>query len=150
LTAPLAHCENGTEQPTARTSSPARTKVTGARIANRAQAEAGSSDSSRPSFGAQPGTGPQVRASSPLQARCRTDFQPETAIGQGHAGAGALVPEPGHGRGDSGFRRPGELDLPAWLDGRRGARRDPPDHGRDRFDAFPGNGVGDVVEVDQV
>jgi hypothetical protein len=51
-------------------------RVTGARIANLAQAEVGSSASSRPSFGAQPGTGPHVRASSPLQARCRTDFQP--------------------------------------------------------------------------
>ncbi len=30
------------------------------------------------------------------------------------------------------------------------ARRDPPDRGRDRFDAFPGNGVSDVVEVDQM
>jgi hypothetical protein len=74
------HCENGTEQPTARTSSPARTNVTGARIANRAQAEAGSSDSSRPGLGAQPGTGPHVRASSPPQVRCRTDFQPVSRL----------------------------------------------------------------------
>jgi len=66
LTAPLAHRENGTEQPTARTSSPPRTNVTGARIANLAQAEAESSASSQPFFGAQPGTGPHVRGSSPL------------------------------------------------------------------------------------
>jgi hypothetical protein len=76
--------------------------------------------------------------------------QPETALGQGQPGAGALVPEPGDRRADSGVRRPGWLDLPAGLDGHRGARRDPPDRGRDRFDAFPGNGVGDVVEVDQM
>ncbi|HEV8274824.1 MAG TPA: hypothetical protein VGQ26_03890 [Streptosporangiaceae bacterium] len=56
----------------------------------------------------------------------------------------------GDRRADSGVRRPGWLDLPAGLDGHRGARRDPPDRGRDRFDAFPGNGVGDVVEVDQM
>ena len=76
--------------------------------------------------------------------------EPETALGHGQPGAGALVPEPGHRRADSGFRRPGQLDLPAGLDGHRGARRDPPDHGRDRLDASPGNGVSDVVEVDQM
>jgi len=76
--------------------------------------------------------------------------QPETAIGQGQPGADALVPQPGDRRGDSGFRRPGELDLPAGHRGHRGARRDLPDHGRDRLNASPGNRVGDVVEVDQM
>jgi len=40
--------------------------------------------------------------------------------------------------------------LAVRLGGHRGARRDPPDHGRDRFDAFARNGLGDVVEVDQM
>jgi hypothetical protein len=76
--------------------------------------------------------------------------QPETAIGQRQPGAGALVPEPGHRGRDAGGRRPGQLDLTARLDRDRGARRDLPDHGRDGLDAFPGNRVGDVVEVDQM
>jgi len=76
--------------------------------------------------------------------------EPETALGQGQPGARALVPEPGHRRADSGFRRPGQLDLPAGLDGHRGARRDPSDNGRDDFDAPPGNAVSDVVKVDQM
>jgi hypothetical protein len=45
----------------------------------------------------------------------------------------------------AGPHRPGELDLPAGLDGHRGARRDPPDHGRDGLNASLGTGVSDVV-----
>jgi hypothetical protein len=53
-------------------------------------------------------------------------------------------------RRGSGFRRPGELNLPAGLHGHRGARRDLPGHGRDGLNALPANGVSDVVEVDQM
>jgi hypothetical protein len=43
-----------------------------------------------------------------------------------------------------------EFFLTARLDRDRAARRDLPEHGRDGLDAFPGNRVGDVVEVDQM
>jgi hypothetical protein len=48
--------------------------------------------------------------------------------------------------GDSG--RPGS--LPAGLDGHRVIRRDVPGHGRDSLDARPGNGIGDVVQINEV
>ena len=76
--------------------------------------------------------------------------QPETAIGQGQPGADALVPSAGRPPGR--LRLPGSqrTRVPAGLHGHRGARRDLPDHGRDRLNASPGNRVGDVVEVDQM
>ena len=55
--------------------------------------------------------GAVTRPRVPSQGRARRISpgvsQPETALGQGQPGAGALVPEPGDRRADSGVRRPG-------------------------------------------
>jgi hypothetical protein len=52
-------------------------------------------------------TGPRVDPPGRAHRISPGVSQPETAIGQGQPGAGALVPEPGDRRADSGFRRPG-------------------------------------------